>query len=257
MQEMKTISLLNLKGGVGKTTTAINLAKGLSNNGEKVLLIDTDMQANATSIFLDKERTLDDFQSFAELLLDERLEDISKYIYSVNENLDIIGSKLSVAESELKIRNSFNRNSSNILNKIIKKVNKYYDYCIIDCAPTINLITLNIVVVSDEIIVPIKVDKFALEGYRTTLNNINKIIEDYELDTTLTILYTNVNRNNTDKKVIESIAGKQYNTKIRYQAKPITENSFNNTILVDDKIDSGVKEDYLTFIREFISKNSN
>lgn len=254
---MKTISLLNLKGGVGKTTTAINLAKGLSNNGEKVLLIDTDMQANATSIFLDKERTLDDFQSFAELLLDERLEDISKYIYSVNENLDIIGSKLSVAESELKIRNSFNRNSSNILNKIIKKVNKYYDYCIIDCAPTINLITLNIVVVSDEIIVPIKVDKFALEGYRTTLNNINKIIEDYELDTTLTILYTNVNRNNTDKKVIESIAGKQYNTKIRYQAKPITENSFNNTILVDDKIDSGVKEDYLTFIREFISKNSN
>lgn len=254
---MKTISLLNLKGGVGKTTTAINLAKGLSNNGEKVLLIDTDMQANATSIFLDKERTLDDFQSFAELLLDERLEDISKYIYSVNENLDIIGSKLSVAESELKIRNSFNRNSSNILNKIIKKVNKYYDYCIIDCAPTINLITLNIVVGSDEIIVPIKVDKFALEGYRTTLNNINKIIEDYELDTTLTILYTNVNRNNTDKKVIESIAGKQYNTKIRYQAKPITENSFNNTILVDDKIDSGVKEDYLTFIREFISKNSN
>lgn len=254
---MKTVSLLNLKGGVGKTTTAINLAKGLSNNGKKVLLIDTDMQANATSIFLDKERTLDDFQSFAELLLDEKLEDISKYIYSVNENLDIIGSKLSVAESELKIRNSFNRNPSNILNKIIKKVNKYYDYCFIDCAPTINLITLNIVVVSDEIIVPIKVDKFALEGYRTTLNNINKIIEDYELDTTLTILYTNVNRNNTDKKVIESIAGKQYNTKIRYQAKPITDNSFNNTILVDDKIDSGVKEDYLTFIREFISKNSN
>ena len=251
---MKTISLLNLKGGVGKTTTAINLAKGLANQGKKVLLIDTDMQANATSIFLDKERMNPDYKGFAEILLDEKLEDISHYIYHINSNLDMIGSKLSVAESELKIRSSFNRNTSNIVNKIVKKVSPHYDYCIIDCSPTINLITLNIIVASDEIIIPIKIDKFALEGYQTTLNNIEQIIDDYELDSELTILYTMVNRNNIDKKIIELISGKKFETTIRFQAKPVTENALNNEVLIDDYKHSNVKEDYLALIQEIIDK---
>lgn len=251
---MKTISLLNLKGGVAKTTTGNNLAKGLANKGKKVLYIDTDMQANATSIFLDEERTSPDFKGFAEILLDEKLEDVSEYIYNVDKNLDMIGSNLSVAESELKIRSSFNRNTSNIVNKIIKKVSSDYDYCIIDCSPTINLITLNIIIASDEIIIPIKIDKFALEGYQTTLNNIEQIIDDYELDTELTILYTMVNRNNIDKQIMELISGNRFDTTIRFQAKPITENALNNVVLIDDKRATSVKEDYLSLVDEIISK---
>lgn len=247
---MKTISILNLKGGVGKTTTAINLAKGLANKGKKVLLIDTDMQANATSIFLDKERANNNYLSFAELLNDETLVNPKQYIYSIKPNLDMIGSKLSVAEAELKIRNSFNRNSSNIINKLIKKINNDYDYCIIDCSPTINLITLNIVIASDEIIIPIKIDKFALEGYQTTLNNIEKIIQDYELNTKLSILFTMVNRNNIDKNIIQSIKENSFNTTIRFQAKPITEASLCNNVLIDDNKNSSVKEDYLNLIEE-------
>mgnify|MGYP000943960298 CR=1 FL=1 len=199
---MKTISLLNLKGGVAKTTTGGNIAKGLANRGFKTLLIDTDMQANATSIFLEDERSKEDYKDFAELIVDEKLEDVDQYVYNVSENLDMIGSSLAVAESELKVRNSFNRNSSNIVKKVLKKLDSKYDYCIIDCAPTINLITLNIIIASDEIIIPIKIDKFALEGYRTTLKNINQIIDDYELDTEVTVLYTMVNRNNIDKQFI-------------------------------------------------------
>lgn len=251
---MKTISLLNLKGGVAKTTTGINLAKGLANKGKTVLMIDTDMQANATSIFLDEERTSSDFKGFAEILLDEKLEDVSEYIYNVDTNLDMIGSNLSVAESELKIRSSFNRNTSNIVNKIVKKVSSNYDYCIIDCSPTINLITLNIIIASDEIIIPIKIDKFALEGYQTTLNNIEQIIDDYELDTELTILYTMVNRNNIDKQIMELISGNRFDTTIRFQAKPVTENALNNVVLIDDKRDTNVKEDYLSLIDEIINK---
>lgn len=251
---MKVISLLNLKGGVGKTTTAINLAKGFANRGKKVLIIDTDMQANATSIFLEKKRWEDDYEGFAELLVDEKIEDVNRYIYKVSDNLDMIGSSLAVAESELKVRNSFNRNSSNIVKKVLKKLYSKYDYCIIDCAPTINLITLNIIISSDEIIIPIKIDKFALEGYRTTLKNINQIIDDYELDTELIVLYTMVNRNNIDKQIIQDISGNRFKTTIRHQAKPVTESALKNEVLIDNSKSSKVKEEYINLIDEILTR---
>lgn len=251
---MKTKSLLNLKGGVAKTTTGVNLAKGLANKGYKTLIIDTDMQANATSIFLEEERWKDDFKGFAELLVDEKLEDVDQYIYNVGDNLDMIGSSLAVAESEMKIRSSFNRNSSNIVKKVLKKLNSKYDYCIIDCAPTINLITLNIIIASDEIIVPIKIDKFALEGYRTTLKNINQIIDDYELETELTVLYTMVNRNNIDKQIIQDVSGNRFETTIRHQAKPVTESALKNEVLIDSPRNSKVKEDYQNLIDEIVAR---
>lgn len=251
---MKTISLLNLKGGVAKTTTSGNIAKGLANRGFKTLLIDTDMQANATSIFLEDERSKEDYKGFAELIVDEKLDDVDQYVYNVIENLDMIGSSLAVAESELKVRNSFNRNSSNIVKKVLKKLDSKYDYCIIDCAPTINLITLNIIIASDEIIIPIKIDKFALEGYRTTLKNINQIIDDYELDTEVTVLYTMVNRNNIDKQFIQEISGNRFETTIRHQAKPVTESALKNEVLIDSSKSSKVKDDYLNLIDEIVKR---
>jgi ATPases involved in chromosome partitioning len=251
---MEIISILNLKGGVAKTTTSINLAKGLANKGFKTLIIDTDMQSNATSIFLEKERWKNDYKGLAELLVDENLEDIDQYLYSVSRNLDMIGSSLAMVESEIKIRNTFTRNSSNILKKILKKLDFKYDYCIIDCAPTINLVTLNIIIASDEIIIPIKIDKFALEGYRTTLKNINQIIDDYELDTGLIILYTMVNRNNIDKQIIQNISGNRFKTTIRYQAKPVTESALKNEVLIDSRESSKIKEDYLNLIDEVVSR---
>ncbi|KGF76883.1 ParA family protein [Lactococcus lactis] len=251
---METKSLLNLKGGVAKTTTSVNLAKGLANKGFKTLIIDTDMQANATSIFLEEERWKDDYKGFAELLVDEKLEGLDQYIYNVGENLDMIGSSLAVAESEMKIRSSFNRNSSNIVKKVLKKLDFKYDYCIIDCAPTINLITLNIIIASDEIIIPIKIDKFALEGYRTTLKNINQIVDDYELDTELTVLYTMVNRNNIDKQIIQDVSGNRFETTIRHQAKPVTESALKNEVLIDSLKSSKVKEDYQDLIDEIVAR---
>lgn len=246
---MKVISLLNLKGGVGKTTTAINLAKGLSNNGKKVLLIDTDMQANATSIFLEEEMQQDSYLSFSDLLSDEENK-IEKYIYSINNNLKMIGADLSIADTELNLRNSFGRDTANILKNNLKNVEAEFDYCIIDCAPTINLITMNTIISSDEVIIPIKIDKFALKGYETTYKNISKVISSYGLNTKIKVLFTMVNRNNIDKGIIESIPMAHYESTIRFQAKPITESSFNSSALIDSG-DSGVKDDYILFLEEF------
>lgn len=246
---MKTISLLNLKGGVGKTTTAINLAKGLSNNGKKVLLIDTDMQANATSIFLEEEMQEESYKSFADLLKDEESK-MENYLYDISDNLKMIGADLSIADSELNLRNSFGRDTANILKNNLKQVEEYFDYCIIDCAPTINLLTMNTIISSDEVIIPIKIDKFALKGYETTYKNISKVIRSYGLETKIKVLFTMVNRNNIDKGIIESIPMAHYESTIRFQAKPITESSFSNSVLIDNG-DSGVKDDYLLFLDEF------
>lgn len=80
------------------------------------------------------------------------------------------------------------------------------------------------------------------------------IIDEYDLDTKLTILFTMVNRNNIDKQVIEFIKGRKYNATIRFQAKPVTENALNNLVLIDDKKDSNVKEDYLKLIDEILNE---
>lgn len=249
---MKTISMLNLKGGVGKTTTAINLAKGLANKGNKVLLIDTDMQANATSIFLADIMNEDGYKSFANFLTGKN--PITECIYNVNKNLDILGSHLSVANSELELRNDFVRNTTNVLKKGLISIKDNYDYCIIDCSPTLNLITMNIIIASDEIIIPIKVDKFALQGYEITERNIKNIIDDFGLDVEIKILFTMANRNNIDKTIIDSFANKSYSTKIRNQAKPVTSAGFEQTVLIDDNKESNVKKDYLEFIKEVIGE---
>ena len=241
--------MLNLKGGVGKTTTAINLAKGLSNNGFNVLLIDTDMQANASSIFLSDIMTGDDYKSFADFLTERR--PIEEYIYNVDTNLDMLGSHLSVANSELQLRNDFVRNTSNVLKKSLETINDKYDYCIVDCSPTLNLITMNIIIASQQIIIPVKVDKFALQGYEITKTNVQNIIDDFGLDTEVKILFTMTNRNNIDKAVTTAFENMSFSTKIRNQAKPVTQAGFDNAVLIDSK-DSNVKLDYLEFIDEFV-----
>ena len=246
---MKTISMLNLKGGVGKTTTAINLAKGLSNNGFNVLLIDTDMQANASSIFLSDIMTGDGYKSFADFLTERK--PIEEYIYNVDTNLDMLGSHLSVANSELQLRNDFVRNTSNVLKKSLETINDKYDYCIVDCSPTLNLITMNIIIASQQIIIPVKVDKFALQGYEITKTNVQNIIDDFGLDTEVKILFTMTNRNNIDKAVTAAFENMSFSTKIRNQSKPVTQAGFDNSVLVDSK-DSNVKLDYLEFIDEFV-----
>lgn len=248
---MKTISMLNLKGGVGKTTTAINLAKGLSNIGYNVLLIDTDMQANASSIFLGDIMQSDEYRSFADFLTEKN--PIENYIYNVETRLDILGSHLSVANSELQLRNEFGR-TSHILKKALDTIKHKYDFCIIDCSPTLNLITMNIIIASDKIVIPVKVDKFALQGYQITEDNIRNIIDDFGLDTEIKILFTMTNRNNIDKSVVESFQNKSYAVKIRNQAKPVTLAGFENTVLIDNNKSSNVKEDYLSFIEEVIGE---
>lgn len=167
----KVISLANQKGGVGKTTTAINLAAALANEGKKVLLIDADPQANASSGLGVDIRDLD--KTIYECLINQ-IDPNSAIMHTGKEGLDIIPSHIDLVGAEIEMLKIEGRET--ILKRIINQVRGNYDYVLIDCSPSLGLITVNALTASDSIIIPVQCEFFALEGIAKLLNTV-KIIK--------------------------------------------------------------------------------
>lgn len=242
---MKTITIWNLKGGVGKTTTAINLAKGLANKNKKVLLIDVDPQANVTGFYNSNifYRTFDDY-----CLGNASVNEIQ---YSVDNNIDIVPCtiKLAFIEQQIKSLNYINENM--LLHNLLENINDY-DYCIIDCPPTINSFINNALLVCDELIIPIKIDNNALSGKEATINYVSQFCKGYNVSIKkVKVLFTMRDRNSIDNTIINDFENEdKFETTIRYQAKPVKQSTFDKSNLLDNK--SGVAEDYNKFINEFL-----
>ena len=167
----KIISLANQKGGVGKTTTAINLAASLAHEGKNVLLVDADPQANASS------GLGVDIQSLTSTIYECLVNDINPHeaiLPTTVDNLDIIPSHIDLVGAEIEMLNLPNR--ENILKGVLAAVRDEYDYIIIDCSPSLGLITVNSLTASDSVIIPVQCEFFALEGIAKLLNTI-KIIK--------------------------------------------------------------------------------
>lgn len=168
----KVISIANQKGGVGKTTTAINLSAALAASGKKVLLVDADPQANASSGLGVDIRTLD-FTVY-ECLIDN--VPIDKAIVDTEiENLFIVPSHIDLVGAEIELLNIEQREFA--LNKVLNSIKDKYDYILIDCSPSLGLITINALTASNSVIIPVQSEYFALEGISKLLNTI-KIIKN-------------------------------------------------------------------------------
>jgi len=167
----KIIALANQKGGVGKTTTAINLSASLARCGKRVLLIDADPQANASSGLGVDIRELD--ASIYECLVNN-IDPHDAVIATEVENLSLIPSHIDLVGAEIEMLNIADRES--LLKRILAQLRAEYDYILIDCSPSLGLITVNALTAADSVIIPVQCEFFALEGIAKLLNTI-KIIK--------------------------------------------------------------------------------
>lgn len=166
----KIIAVANQKGGVGKTTTTINLGASLAKEGKKVLIIDADPQANATSGYGIDPRTME--SSIYECLVDEYPMNGSQVTTCV-EGLDLVGSRIDLAGAELELINKPGR--ERVLARALESVMPLYDFILIDCSPSLGLITVNALTAANSVIIPVQAEYFALEGISKLLNTIRII----------------------------------------------------------------------------------
>ncbi len=253
---MKTISIINLKGGVAKTLTAINTAHILSvMHKKRVLIIDNDKQGNASKAF---DRHSYDVKTIAEVLTDRKL-DIAEVIQKTEyENIDIITANMNLINANLQVLMDSARPQQTRLKQALSFVKDDYDYCIIDNAPDINISTINALVASDSVIIPIKIDEYAFDGLNELTEQIENTKED--LNPTLKLsgcLVTCFQRTAADKQGKEWLKSNVeypiYETHIRYSEK-VTESTFAKTPIAEYSRRSGAAIDYIKFVEEYLQK---
>ncbi len=251
----KKIAICNQKGGVGKTSTAVSLSSGLAIEGKKCLLIDLDPQGNATSgLGFDKRN----FQKsiYHALLDDQKISDLT--VATCISNLMLVPSNEGLSGAEIELVGELGREGR--LRKVLSQVIDIYDFIIIDCPPSLGLLTVNALTGSDSVLIPIQCEYYALEGLSQLVKTVNLIKENLNQDLEIEgILMTMADfRTNLTQQVIDEVkkhfGNKVYNTIIPRNIRLSEAPGFGKPIFLYDKDSEGARK-YGEFAKEFLLAN--
>ncbi len=250
----KAIAIANQKGGVGKTTTSINLSAALAAKGKKILVIDTDPQGNTTSGFGVEKNELD--KTIYELMLSEC--SIKECIINeVIPGVSLIPSNVNLAATEIELIGVDRKEY--ILKREVEWVKESYDYIIIDCPPSLNFLTINSMTTADSVLVPIQCEYYALEGLSQLIHTINLVKErlnnDLEMEGVVFTMYDS--RTNLSLQVVENVKShlnqKIFNTLIPRNIRLAEAPSYGKPINMYDSKSAGA-EAYMLLAEEIIGQ---
>lgn len=251
----KIIAVANQKGGVGKTTTSINLAASLGVLEKNILLIDADPQANATSgLGIDVENV----EQGTYQLLEHSISAREAIVTTNSPNVDVIPAHIDLVAIEIELVDKKNRES--MLKVAIKDIKDDYDFIIIDCAPSLGLLTLNALTCADSVIIPIQCEYFALEGLGKLLNTIKSIqkIHNANLDIEGLLLTMYDSRLRLSNQVVEEVKKHfdemVFKTIIQRNVRLGEAPSYGESIISYDAGSKGANN-YLSLAQEIIEKN--
>lgn len=250
----KIISIANQKGGVGKTTTAINLSSLLAAAEKKTLLVDIDPQANSSSGLSVTNQQISVYDVLADKvhITDAIISTFMPFLDLLPSNINLVGAEIELVDvegREAKLKNS------------LKEISDKYDFILIDCPPSLGLLTLNALTASDSVLIPVQCEYFALEGLGQLLNTINIVKKHFnpELAIEGVLLTMFDSRLRLSHQVAEEVrkyfGDKVYNTVIHRNVRISEAPSYGKPIILYDAISSGAKN-YMSLAAELLERNS-